>query len=488
MNDPNGLLFLDGEYHLFYQYNPRADVWGDIGWGHAVSADRVRWRERPQALRAEDGEMCFSGTAVVDRGNTSGFGHSGRSPLVAIYTSCYTRDRIDPNDGSRLPAGTQAQSLAYSLDRGWTWTKYPLNPVLNPWHDATLDPREFRDPKVFWHRFTRCWIMLVALATRPAVRFYGSSDLRHWVLLSEFAPAVAAGEIWEVPELFELPVDGDAHDSRWVLILARHPDSRIGTSAVLYCLGQFDGTDFRPDACDEAFHRIDHGRDCYALLSWDDPPDHRRCWIGWMNNWQYASSIPTSPWRGALTLPREVGLTRDADGGLHLVQRPIAELRRLRHGTPVHLGTEILGEESVSLAEQGAAGDALEIVAEFDAGTAERFGLKVRRGLDDAGREEATLIGYDARAGEVFVDRTRSGRAGFSPLFASRETAPLAAGDDRVRLHVFVDRTSVEVFAGDGRVVITEQIFPQLGRDGVALFAEGGTALLVSLDVWRLDG
>ncbi len=473
MNDPNGLVFRDGEWHLFYQYNPFGNTWGHMSWGHAVSPDLVHWRHLPVAIPEADGVMAFSGSAVVDGKNTSGFGQEGTPPLVAIYTGA--RDK------------SQAQYLAYSTDRGRTWTRH-AGPVLD------IGSAEFRDPKVFWYAPEQKWVMVVSLATEHKVRLYSSPDLKRWTQLSEFGPAAATGGVWECPDLFELPVDGNAKDTRWVLVVNLNPGGVAGGSGAQYFVGRFDGTRFTadeatPPTADAAATGVrwaDYGKDFYAAVSWSDVPraDGRRIWVGWMNNWQYGNEIPTAPWRSAQSLPRMVALKTTSEG-IRLVQEPVRELQQLR-GARRQIEARAIPAGSTSLAAQGIAGKALEIAAEFEVGTgaagsAREFGLKVR-----TGNGEETVVGIDPTAGQLIVDRTRSGETRFDKAFSGRQTAPLVVENGRVRLRIFVDWSSVEVFSGDGQVVITDQIFPAPESDGVALYATGGTARLVSLTAWPL--
>jgi fructan beta-fructosidase len=466
MNDPNGLVFFDGEYHLFYQYNLFGIRWGNMSWGHAVSRDLVHWQHLPVALAEEGGVMIFSGSAVVDWKNTSGLGRGGSPPLVAIYTGHREREKL------------QTQDLAYSTDRGRSWTKYEKNPVLD------LGLQEFRDPKVFWDAPRERWVMVLALPAERKASFYASRDLKRWEHLSDFGPAGSSESIWEVPELFELPVDGDPARKKWVLTVSIGADSRPAGSACQYFVGHFDGTRFVADESagipGAPVRWVDHGRDFYAAISFSDIPaqDGRRIWVGWMNNWQYGQELPTSPWRGAQSLPRELRL-KTVDGRVRLVQQPVAELTRLR-GEHRRL-TDTIVEGRIPLGEHGMAGKALEILAEFEAGTAGEFGLRVR-----VGGEEATAVGYDVERGEVFVDRAHSGKTDFHPLFAGRHAAPLTSKQGRVRLRLFVDWSAVEVFAGEGETVITDLIFPSASSEGLELYANGGTARLVSLDVWKL--
>ena len=472
MNDPNGLVFYDGEYHLFFQYNPFGEKWGHMSWGHAVSRDLVRWEQLPVAIPEADGVMAFSGSAVVDWNNTSGFGRDGKPPLVAIYT------------GHRET--NQSQHLAYSNDRGRSWAVHDGNPVLD------IGRKDFRDPKVFWHAAQQRWVLVLALPDEHKVSFYASPDLKRWQHLSDFGPAGAVGGIWECPDLFELPVDGDPKTTRWVLIVSLNPGAIAGGSGMQYFVGHFDGTRFVAESPNPGVTNAgmpvdqvlwaDYGKDFYAAVSFSDVPreDGRRVWLGWMNNWQYAQDIPTAPWRSAQSLPRTLAL-RKTSQGIRLVQQPIGELQTLR-GTRHTVPAQEIAEGSTSLAPRGIAGTALEIVAEFDVGTAAEFGLKVR-----AGQEEETVIGIDPRASRLFVDRTRSGQMGFHREFSGRHTAPLHVDNGRAKLHVFVDWSSVEIFAAGGEVVLTDQIFPSPDSNGVALWARGGTARLVSLEVWPLQ-
>lgn len=469
MNDPNGLVYHEGTYHLFHQYNPEGNQWGHMSWYHATSPDLVHWTHQGVALAEEDNEMIFSGSAVVDRHNTAGFGvEHGPSPLVAVYTSHYTR----PDDSVN-----QAQSLAYSVDGGQTWTKYENNPVLD--HP---DP-EFRDPNVFWYEPEEKWIMAVALPEQRIIQFYASSDLKNWTYRSDFGPAGSTVGIWECPALVHMPVDGPPDRTRWVLSVDVGSGAVAGGSGSQYFVGRFDGTTFTPDdtSLDDAPHWADYGPDFYAAIPWNNvpPSDGRALWLGWMNNWTYAEALPTSPWRSAQTVARALSL-RPIDGRLRLTQRPVAELESLRTH-PVHLEGRTLDDETVPLTADDRSGRTRELIADFALRDADTVGLHVRAGAD-----ERTVVGYDATNNVVFVDRTRSGAIDFADGFASRTAAPLSPIDGRVTLRVLVDRSSVEVFANEGARVLTHCIFPDPGSDGVAAFASGGSARLVSLDTWSL--
>ena len=462
INDPNGLVYLDGEYHLFYQHNPEGDRWGHMSWGHAVSRDLVRWEHLPLALPEADGIMIFSGSAVIDERNTSGLGRPEAPPMVAVYTG----------DGR----GKQTQNLATSVDNGRSWTKFAGNPVLD------IGSNSFRDPKVFRHEPSGQWIMATVLADDRKVRLWGSSDLKTWNHLSDFGPAGSVEGVWECPELFKAPIEGEPENSRWVLKVDVNAGAPFGGSGGQYFVGNFDGTTFRADdrKPDSPPLWVDYGKDFYASQCWNNTPDDGRpIWIAWMNNWQYANDIPTSPWRGAMTVPRTVALRKTADG-FRIAQSPVSGVAAIRENHREVAGRPI-PEGETPLAAQGIEGDAVEILAEWEPGDAVTFGLKVRQG-----EGEETRIGFDRRAGMVFLDRTRSGNVGFSPQFPGRHVAPVRIGDGPVRLHVLVDATSVEVFAEGGQVVLTDQIFPSPTSRGISLFATGGEARLRSLDAWKL--
>ncbi|HSI27037.1 MAG TPA: GH32 C-terminal domain-containing protein, partial [Aeromicrobium sp.] len=829
MNDPNGLVYHDGEYHLFYQYNPNGNSWGDMSWGHAVSRDLVHWKELPIALEVEKDanggvtQMFFSGSAVVDKKNTSGFGKPGKPAMVAVFTSVYPQTMTLAN-GKTVQAGTQAQSLAYSTDRGRTWTQYAGNPVIAEPPPPYADQfRDFRDPKVFWYEPGKKWVMVAALSTLRKAVLYSSTDLKNWTFMSEFGPVNATGGAWECPDLFELPVDekrgehdrGERKDAtrKWVLIVNLNPGGPAGGSGAQYFVGGFDGSRFTVDpgttfdaeappdstlfedfegdnfaqmgwtatgefvtqnwpnswgsgdnrhgtkaadtflgddsaagtlssreftitrkhinllvgggrhphvdgtndgssppagaplfdgaglegpagvtydslgwtpggdlvgqpvsagriggqmavtkfngsglintfvngdatqgrlasppfvigkpylnflvgggnhpyeagsptavvlkvggqvvrsatgrnteslnwtswdvsawqgqsaqievidantgswghvladdfrAADaperplsdetainlvvdgrvvasatgensgllswrhwnvaayagrtarleivdrnttndwghffvdyinfsdqpkEVAHWVDQGADFYAAVSWNGVPDGRRLAIGWMSNWDYAGSIPTSPWRSAQTLVRELGL-KTVDGQTRLVQKPVEAFSKLRQAPAYQTGARRVAPGVTPLPLKRRAVP-LEIEAVFKPDAAGKVGLKVLTGANG----DETIVGYDAAAGEVYIDRSKSGDVSFSSTFAARHAAPLGLRDGAVKLHIIVDTASVTVFAGDGDVVLTDQVFPDPSSNGVALFAEGGRAEVKKLTVWPL--
>ena len=458
MNDPNGLVFFDGEYHLFYQHNPHGNEWGHMSWGHAVSHDLVHWKHLPIALHEEYGVMAFSGSCVVDSNNTSGFGTGKIPPLVALFTG--------------HGHGRQTQDIAYSNDRGRTWTKFAENPVID------INEADFRDPKVFWHAPTKRWIMAVSLAVKKQVQFYGSPDLKHWTFLSEFGPAGSTAKLnWECPDLYELPIENETGKSRWVLSIGMGNGSVAGGSGDEYFTGEFDGVRFKADSAEAKW--VDFGRDFYAPVTWSNIPreDGRTIWIGWMNNWETCLN-PTSPWRSSMSSPRELTL-RNVEGALRLCQRPVRELKSLRKETRAVTARD-LENESIDVGHRGRQ---LEIVVEFEPGTAREFGLHVlKKGA------QQTSVGYNVEKKELFVDRRQSGEIAFHPAFSGRHAGPLASSaNGRVRLHLLVDACSVEAFGNDGETVVTDLVFPDRDSDGVELYAIGGRCRVVACEIYSLN-
>ncbi|MBD1539039.1 glycoside hydrolase family 32 protein [Arthrobacter sp. S13_S34] len=476
LNDPNGLIFHDGVYHLYYQNNPLGNVWGNMSWGHATSTDLLTWTEHPVAIACDENEDIFSGSIVHDRHNTSGFGNGSTAPLVAIYTSAF-------KPGS-LHEGVQAQSLAYSLDGGYSWTKHGGNPVLN------RGSAEFRDPKVIWYDggADSYWVMVAVEATDFQVVLYKSRDLKTWEPLSTFGPANATGGVWECPDLFPLPVDGDPENVKWVLTVNLNPGGPNNGSAGQYFIGDFDGTIFTsastvteglqdPDRLGE-YQWLDWGRDYYAAVSFSDAPDNRRLMIAWMNNWEYANQIPTTPWRSPMSLAREISL-QSSDGELCLVQQPAGDWTALAgtesfqlSGTTIHDGVQVLA---------GAAGAVQRVDVTFTPGSAEEFGLILR-----GDGVKGTRVGIRPREGTLLVDRRESGKSDFHASFSSIDTAPILARQGTYALTIYVDRCSVEVFAQDGQVTMTELVFPAETSTDLAVYAVGGTATMNSLQATQL--
>ena len=465
MNDPNGTVFYKGEYHLFYQFNPEGQVWGHMSWGHAVSTDMVHWQHLPLAIPEDPNYMIYSGSAVVDWHNSSGLCKNPdpkeHSCLIAVYAADYHQKR-------------EKTHIAYSNDRGRTWTNYSGNPVID------LDAEDFRDPYVFWYAPQKKWVLVAVLADHRKALFFSSTDLKHWTELSEFGPAGDDAGQWECPLLLELPIEG-TKDTRWVLVINRNPGAPAGGTGVRYLIGHFDGTTFTEKESAGKKLWADYGKDFYATNTFNDMPkgDDRRIWIGWTSNWQYAKDEPTVLWRGAQSIPRTLKLQLWGDG-LLMVQSPVRELHNL-HGRPFHLSDLNVESANRAIAEAGINGETYEIEAELDPGSAREVGFRLRKG---SGAE--TLVGIIPATKALFVDRTRSGDVSWSKDFPGRYTTTLT-DTKRVKLQIFVDRSSLEVFANCGEKVMTDRIYPPPGSTGIELYSTGGTAKVISLSYWPLQ-
>jgi fructan beta-fructosidase len=448
-NDPNGLIYYKGEYHLFYQHEPHRPTFGQMHWGHAVSADLIHWVHLPVALYPDLHGPIWSGSAVADIDNTCGLVPGGG--LVAVFSY-----------------RNQSQGIAYSADDGRTWTKYDGNPVI------PVGGKDFRDPKVFWHPDIRQWVMVIAAGDH--VDTYASPNLIKWVYASSFGSDQGwHGGVWECPDLFPLHVDGQ---EKWVLLNSLD-GAPSGGRGIQYFIGSFDGNVFINDNPPDTTLWLDYGRDNYAGATWNDTPDGSRVCLGWMDDWLYAHDIPTSPWRGAMTIPRRLALKNLGDGP-RLVQTPIPQIEQLRepprtwHSQTIAPGSNVLA---------GVAGKTLDIVAEFRPGNSGVFAIKVHKSADGS---QFTTIGYDATSSTLYVDRTRSGMTDFHAGFAGIHKVTLAPDDGRIKLRILVDWSSVEVFGNDGAGVITDQVFPDAASDQLELFASNGGAVLVSLEIYPL--
>ena len=464
MNDPNGLIYLDGEYHLFYQYNPFGIKWGHMSWGHAVSKDMLRWKELPVAIPEGDDEAIFSGSAVYDKNNTSGLGSKENPPLIAIYTAHSDKKKI------------QAQSIAYSLDKGRTFTKYSKNPVLD------LKLQHFRDPKVFWDSERSNWVMVVVKANEKKVAIFTSANLITWEHQSDFGPLAAQGGDWECPDLIQLPVDGDTTKKSWVMIVSLNPGGIEGGSGTQYFVGNFDGKSFKPSQSYEKAQWIDYGKDNYAGVTFSNMPDSRNILIGWMSSWQYASGLPKTLWTGAMTIPRELTLTKSKNG-ISLVSNPIQELNSLHTGkTYKESNIKVKGTQNL----KGISGRELDITMTIVPNKTGKSGINVL-----TGNKEFTQIGYDANSGEIFLNRgTSSLSMAIVELLGTQKA--FVGKQKEITLRIIVDRSSVEVFGLKGEFVITDVIFPDGKKsEGISLFSDDKEVTIKSLtinkvaSVWR---
>ena len=448
MNDPNGMVYYEGEYHLFYQYYPDSTVWGPMHWGHAVSENLVHWEHLPIALYPDSLGLIFSGSAVIDWNNTSGFGKDGQAPMIAIFTH-------HNMEGEKAGTNTyQYQSIAYSNDKGRTWTKYENNPVIpNP------GIKDFRDPKVIWHEDSQQWVMVFAAYDK--VRFYNSPNLKDWTFTSEFG-IPGDDRLWECPDIFPLSVDG-TDKTKWVLITSIQKKGPNGGTATSYFIGDFDGKTFTGDNTKQLW--ADYGRDNYAMVTWSDIPeeDGRRLAIGWMSNWQYAQIVPTDKWRSAMTLPRVLRL-KTTTQGLRMISQPVAELQSIRD-KKYKIKTQTLNGNLDLNKQHNLSGNLFEIELELVMKGSDIFTVSFS---NDAG--ENYQVGYDAGKQHFFSNRMKAGKSAFSEIFANKiHTAPRVSTEEKVKLHLFVDVASAELFADDGEVVLTDIFFPKDGFTNISL-------------------
>ena len=418
MNDPNGLVYQDGEWHLFYQFNPYGSLWGNMHWGHAVSRDLVKWEHLGVAIAPDALGSVFSGSAIVDQENTAGF---GRNAIVAMYTSA---------------GDNQTQSLAYSNDGGRTFAKYPGNPVI-----VAENKPDFRDPKMFWDDQTRQW--KVVLAAGQEVQFYSSDNLKDWTYESSFGKDYGCHDgVWECPDLIRLPFEGK---EKWVLILNINPGGPFGGSATQYFVGSFDGKTFRCDDLPTVTRWMDYGKDHYATVTWSNAPAGRTVALAWMSNWQYANAVPTHQFRSANSVPRDLSLIRKGSEVI-LKSTPSPEMEALR-GRPVKYK---LGTAPVDLFKSPQR--AYELVI--------RFTLPKKKGaaivLSNALGEQVVFT-YEAETQTFSMDRRGSGNVQFSEAFASVTTAPARVGG-KMELRLLVDSASIEAFGED--FCMTNLVFP----------------------------
>ena len=433
MNDPNGLVYDDGVYHLFYQYYPEDIVWGPMHWGHAVSKDLLHWEHKPIALFPDKLGYIFSGSAVVDKENTSGLGTGENPPMVAIFT--YHDPEKEPMGGN----DHQTQGIAYSLDKGETWEKYAGNPVLDN-HEF----RDFRDPKVYWDEEASRWMLL--LVAGDHLRIYSSPNLIDWTWLSSFGKDRGAhGGVWECPDMFPLKVKGTDQE-KWVLLISINPGGPNGGSATQYFVGDFDGTTFTSGQ--ETIKWVDWGADNYAGVTYNHTPGGERIFLGWMSNWNYGQATPTRVWRSAMTLPRELTLDQ-TDGEYELRNYPIESFNSLRKAR------ELTAKET----DQG-------VVYEHENFNASEIVFTTLpqdgtwRFFNEANEE--LLITLDAQSKVLTIDRSHSGQVDFDPSFASSvHSANLThLPDGPFEVRIIMDTSSVEIFLNQGQYVMTEQIFP----------------------------
>jgi len=459
-NDPNGLVYLDGEYHLFFQYNPFGDTWGHMSWGHAVSRDLLHWKELPVAIPEEGNTMIFSGSCVVDKGNTAGFAKKpGQTALVAIYTGHINLGNLKPD------STLQNQHIAYSLDHGRTWTKYNGNPVLD------LHRKDFRDPKVFWYEKGKKWVMTVVFPHEHIVQLYSSPDLKQWTFMSDFGPAGDASGIWECSDLLQVPVKGKTNEYKWALL------NSVATT-MQYFIGEFDGKVFHNENPNNEILRPDYGADFYAGITYNNlPPGQSPVLIGWVNNWSYAGQTPTTLWRGAMSLPRKLSVDK-LDGKWVLLEQTVGALAKNRGVITQLKDIKINGIKNLPVR-----GQLLEMEIMMDPGRDDSCGVMLA-----VGGGKYFMMGYAETTQELYIDRSRSGDTSFNPAFGSwlKTSVRLPENNNKIKLHVIFDKSIIEIFSDKGQVVITEQLFPQEKNNGIEIFSKNGKTVFDSIKVWPL--
>ena len=492
MNDPNGMVYKNGEYHLYFQYNPYGSKWGNMHWGHAVSKDLVHWEHLDPAIARDPVGHIFSGSSVIDKKNTAGF---GKNAIIAIYTNnSVNHDEV--------------QCLAYSNDNGRTFTKYEGNPVLTPFDGL----KDFRDPKVFWYEKGKCWYMIVS--ADKEMRLYKSKNLKKWNYVSAFGKGIGQQPCqYECPDFFQLPVNGDKKKMKWVMTMNINPGCWFGGSATEYFVGDFDGKKFtRPDANEVKW--LDWGKDHYATVTFSNTGD-RVLGITWMSNWQYANLTPFKQNRGANGLPRELKLYEN-NGKYYVSENVAPEVYALRKDTKNVADASVAGEKMLAGVAANMEG-AFEIEADVTPDANGIAGIEISNN-----KRERTLIYFNMKQGKVVMDRTESGLTDFGKQavphdielawdkqraaegkepariansinykndFALATWAPLSLCEDGKKTYhvdIFVDKSSVELFVDGGRIAMTNLVFPVAPYENVKLYTQGGKAEFKNLKVHKL--
>lgn len=450
LNDPNGLIYLDGVYHLYYQHNPFENKWGHMSWGHATSKELLHWNHLPVAIpeieTKDTTTWIFSGSAVLDKHNSSGFGKNGKAPLVAIYTADQPKQQ------------KESQFIAYSNDGGLTYTNYAANPVLD------INKKDFRDPSVIWLEEQHKWLMTVAVPAEHKVQFYASENLKNWELLSEFGNQGDTRKIWECPSLTPMNVDGDPKKKKWLLMISS--GNQDAATGMQYFVGDFDGKTFTNDNKPEDQLFVDYGRTFYAAIPYNNLPDNRRMMIGWLMPFE----TPTSPWRGQMSIPRDLQL-KTTPTGIRLFQQPSAGistyLQKLPTAKKLQLKPQHINSKELQLSNnKGFNTNAYWADAEFTLATATDFGFKIA---------ENVAVGYNVQRNELYI---RDGK--------DTQHLNIQPVNNRIRLQVLLDKSSVEVFVNDGEKVLTTLIFPDKAATGFSVFAENGEVKLNGLKAWDL--
>lgn len=474
MNDPNGMFYLDGTYHLYFQYYPNESKWGPMHWGHATSKDLISWEEQAIALYPDELGYIFSGSAVVDHQNTSGFGDGTQTPVIAIYTY------HDPIKEKAENIDVESQGIAYSIDSGMTWTKYSNNPVLkNP------GIKNFRDPKIIWDDIRKQWIM--TLAANDRVQFYSSKNLIDWYYLSDFGQNIGAhGGVWECPDFFPIKVNNSTN-TKWVLLQSLNPGGSNGGSATQYFIGDFDGKTFTLDPLfknqlskQEALW-LDSGKDNYAGVTWNNNPNNKPTYIGWMSNWQYAQDVPTETWRSSMTLPRELTLSYSSSE-YKLISTPVTQLGNYFKETITKKNivfkdnTILLKEDELDLSKSV-------INVSLKNMKTDTYTFSLNNTVGDT-----LKFGINNKENFLFIDRKKSGIVNFSNDFANKiSKTALDKSFKSIELKIILDKTSIEIFFNKGEEVLTEIFFPKQPYQNLTIESSGNDAEILILEANQLN-
>ncbi len=455
MNDPNGMVYFEGEYHLFYQYYPDSTVWGPMHWGHAISKDLIRWQHLPIALYPDSLGLIFSGSCVIDKNNTAGF---GKNAMVAIFTHHHMA--LEKEGSSQF----QHQSIAYSTDKGRTFTKYNGNPVIkNP------GIKDFRDPKVIWDDERQQWVMVFAAYDK--VLFYASKNLKIWTKTGEFGIENDT-RLWECPDLFKIKVEETGED-KWVLITSIQKNAPNGGTATSYFVGDFNGNTFNGDSKKQKW--LDYGKDNYAFVTWSNVPDSRILGLGWMSNWQYAQVVPTQKWRSAMTLPRSITLHKIADDFM-IKSLPVKEIESIYKSEETLNETNIVSNVAVYKTE-----NPYKLNFSFKKPKNGKINIRLSNQLN-----EEVIIGYATDSNRYFVNRINSGNSNFSNDFAGIHYAPCNYNDSLVNMQIYIDRASIEMFADSGKTTMTEIMFPKMPYNKIEILANTNEVYLLKGVITKL--
>lgn len=474
MNDPNGMFYHNGYFHLYFQHYPDDNVWGPMHWGHAISTDMITWKEQPIALYPDEKGYIFSGSAVVDHNNTSGFGEEGKTPIIAMFTY------HDPKGEKDGEIDYQSQAIAYSLDEGKTFTKYEGNPVIeNP------EIRDFRDPKITRDEVHDQWVMV--LSADDKTMFYTSQNLKDWELAFEFGRGLGAhGGVWECPDFIQMNVEG-TDEKKWVLIQSLNPGGYNGGSGTQYFVGDFDGKTFTldesmKDVGKDHSYWIDFGKDNYAGVTWANIPKEngRTLFMGWMSNWLYAQEVPTETWRSAMTIARELRLEKENDTYI-ISSMPVKELKNYRGIS--YQDKDIKIEEETKLIDSSKI-DLTSAEIRFKISDLQQSNYKFK--LSNSQGDEL-IFGYNHPKKEFYLDRSAAGQTEFSEDFANKiSVAPRISEDTELNGVIILDKTSIELFYDDGKTVITEIVFPNYPWEKLSIAPENGELTLDGIEAYQL--